>query len=158
MKKYFKKRVVLIVILPLIIILGCNRPEAPIFETIREVKIKEQTDDLITITAFADFYNPNNYKIILKKADIDLLLNDKKISSLEQDFDLKIEKQSKFTVPLEATFSQSQINENLISSAIKILMGRKLTINYIGNIKVKAYGVRIKVPINGESKIDIREF
>ncbi len=157
MQNYFKIRFVLVSIITLLIIYGCDRPQAPIFEIIREVKIKEQTDDLVTLTAFADFYNPNNYQIILKKADIDLLLNDKKISSLEQEFDLKIEKQSKFTVPLEATFSQSQINEDLISSAISLLMGRKLSLRYVGSIKVKAYGVKIKVPVNGESKIDIRE-
>jgi hypothetical protein len=93
----------------------------------------------------------------LKQADIDLLLNGKKISSLHQKFDLIIEKKSAFTVPLEATFSQDQLSGNLISSALNILLGRKLTINYVGNIKVKAYGIRIRVPVQGESKIDIRE-
>jgi LEA14-like dessication related protein len=144
-------------ILFLILLQGCKRPEAPVFETIREITIKERTKDSITLTAYADFYNPNNYKMVLKKADIDLLLNGKKISSLHQEFDLVIDKKSDFTVPIDATFSRDQINDNLISSALNILLGRKLTVNYVGNIKVKAYGIRIRVPVEGESKIDIRD-
>ncbi len=136
---------------------GCKRPEAPVFEMVRDVFIKESSNDSIKLTALADFYNPNNYKMVLKKAEIDVLLNGKKISTLHQEYNLVIEKNAKFTVPLEATFSQKEINGNIISSALNILMGRKLTINYVGNIKVKAYGIRIRVPVEGESKIDLRD-
>lgn len=141
----------------LLMMQGCKRPEAPVFEMVRDVTIKESRNDSITLIALADFYNPNNYKMVLKQAEIDLLLNGKKISSLHQEYNLVIEKNAKFTVPLEASFSQKQINGNIISSALNILMGRKLTINYMGNIKVKAYGIRIRVPVEGESKIDFRE-
>ncbi|MBS0001301.1 MAG: hypothetical protein KFF73_20115, partial [Cyclobacteriaceae bacterium] len=99
----------------------------------------------------------NNYKMILKQADIEVLLDGKKISNLHQEYNLVIEKNSKFTVPLEATISQDEIRGNLINSALNILLGRKLTLNYVGNIRVKAYGIRIRVPIEGESKIDLRE-
>jgi len=157
MKNKFSFLIYLLGFIFLIQLNACTRPEAPVFEMIRDISLKERTKDTVTLTAYADFYNPNNYKMILKKADIDLLLNGKKISSLHQEFDLIIEKRSEFSVPLEATFSQDQINGNLISSAINILLGRKLTINYEGNIKVKAYGIRIRVPVEGESKIDIRD-
>ena len=136
---------------------GCNRPEAPVFEMVREVTVKENFGDSITLIAMADFYNPNNYKMILKQADIDILLNGKKISSLHQEYDLVIEKKAEFTVPLEATFSQKQINGNIISSALQILMGKNLTLQYLGNIKVKAYGIRIRVPVDGQSEINIRD-
>lgn len=145
------------IVLLLIIVQGCKRPEAPVFETVREVSIKESSGDSITLMALADFYNPNNYKMVLKQADIDVLLNGKKISSLHQEYNLVIEKNANFTVPLEATFSQQEINGNIISSALDILMGRNLTINYVGNIKVKAYGIKIRVPVDGESKINIRD-
>ncbi len=146
------------IFLMFILIQGCNRPDAPVFEKVREVNIKESTGDSIKLMALADFFNPNNYKLVLKQADIDVLLNGKKISSLHQKYHLVIEKNAKFTVPLEATLSQEEINGNIISSALNILMGRKLTITYVGNIKVKAYGIRIRVPVNGESKINIRDF
>lgn len=136
---------------------GCNRPEAPVFEMVREVSVKENYGDSLTLIAMADFHNPNNYKMILKQADIDILLNGKKISSLHQEYNLVIEKNAQFTVPLEATFSQKQINGNLISSALQILMGKKLILQYLGNIKVKAYGIRIRVPVDGQSEINIRD-
>jgi len=136
---------------------GCNRPEAPVFKMVREVTVKENYGDSITLIAMADFYNPNNYKMILKQADIDILLNGNKISSLHQEYNLIIEKNADFTVPLEATFSQKQINGNLISSALQILLGKKLTLQYLGNIKVKAYGIRIRVPVDGQSEINVRD-
>jgi LEA14-like dessication related protein len=141
----------------MLLIQGCKRPEAPVFDKVRDIIITEKTGNSFTVTAMADFYNPNKYKIVLKKADIDVLLDGKKISDLHQEFNLVIDKNSKFTVPLEATISQNEIRGNLINSALSILLGKKLTLNYVGNIRVKAYGIGIRVPIEGESKIDLRE-
>ncbi len=111
----------------------------------------------MVLTAYADFYNPNNYKIILKQSDIQVLLNDKRITHFKQDYNLKIEKNSGFTVPMEAVIAQQDINNNLLSTALNLLLGRKLTVRYEGHIKVKAYGLRIRVPVTGESKIDPRD-
>ena len=142
----------------MLLIQGCKRPEAPVFEKVRDIVITEKTGNTFTVTALADFYNPNNYKMVLKRADIDVLLEGKKISNLHQEYNLVIERNSKFTVPLEATISQDEIRGNLINSALSILLGKKLTLNYVGNIRVKAYGLGIRVPIEGESMIDLREF
>lgn len=144
-------------ILVMLLFPGCKRPEAPVFEKVRDIVITEKTGNSFTVTALADFYNPNNYKMVLKRADIDVLLEGKKISNLNQEYNLVIDRNSKFSVPLEATISQDDIRGNLINSALSILLGKKLTLNYVGNIRVKAYGIGIRVPIEGESRIDLRE-
>jgi LEA14-like dessication related protein len=153
----FSKIIITAGIMVMLLIQGCKRPEAPVFEKVRDIVITEKTGNTFTVTALADFYNPNNYKMVLKRADIDVLLEGKKISNLHQEYNLVIDRNSKFTVPLEATISQDEIRGNLINSALSILLGKKLTLNYVGNIRVKAYGVGIRVPIEGESKIDLRE-
>lgn len=153
----FSKIILTAGIIVMLLIQGCKRPEAPVFEKVRDIVITEKTGNSFTVTALADFYNPNNYKMVLKRADIDVLLEGKKISNLHQEYNLVIDRNSKFTVPLEATISQDEIRGNLINSALNILLGKKLTLNYVGNIRVKAYGIGIRVPIEGESKIDLRE-
>jgi len=95
--------------------------------------------------------------MVLKKAEIDVLLDGKKISSLQQDFDLVIDKNSSFTIPLEASISKSEIQGKFINSALSMLFGKQLTLNYVGYIRVKAYGIRIRVPVEGESSIDLRD-
>ncbi len=142
----------------LLITASCKRPEAPVFEKVREIKVIEESNDLLLLTAYADFYNPNNYRIILKRADIDVFLNEKMITTLEKEYNLEIDKKSSFSIPLQVALSREEISNNILSHALNILLGRKLTVNYTGHIRVKAWGMGIKVPVDGETSLDIREF
>lgn len=136
---------------------SCKKLDAPVFKSIEDVEIINRSATNVTIAATTHFYNPNNVQITLKHADIDLLLNDKKITNYQKDYDLKIPKNSDFTVPLEIILSLSDLNSNIISSAISILTGKKQTLTYLGHVKIKAYGIRVKIPVEGSSKIDLSE-
>lgn len=143
-----------------LIILGlgsCKKLDAPVFKSIEDVELINRNATNVTIAATTHFYNPNNVQITLKHADIDLLLNDKKITNYQKDYNLKIPKNSDFTVPLEITLSLSDLNSNIISSAISILTGKKQTLTYLGHVKIKAYGIRVKIPVEGSTKIDLNE-
>ena len=142
----------------MIVFTGCNRPEAPEFKGVRDVRINDGHNNQVVLTGYADFYNPNNYKIVLKKADIGVILNDREVTRFTEDYNLHIEKNASFTVPVRASLSRSEINNNLINSALSLLFGGKITLRYEGHIRVRAYGVGIRVPVRGESDIDPKNF
>jgi LEA14-like dessication related protein len=141
----------------LITALSCKKLEAPVFESVEQVEIKNRTRTEVTIAAEVNFYNPNNNKITLKHADIDVLLNDKKITNYTRDYNLRIEKNQHFSIPVEIDFSLSDLNANVISSAINALLGKKQKLSYKGFIRIKAYGIRVKVPVDGSSDFDLND-
>lgn len=139
-------------------IASCKKLEAPVFESVENVEVKDRTNTRVILAANVNFYNPNNYKITLKHANIDVLLNDKLITNYTRDYDIGIEKKEHFSVPVEITLSVSDINTNVITSAINALMGKKQKLSYIGHIKIKAFGFRIKVPVDGNTDFDLNDF
>ncbi len=147
----------LLYILILIAAFSCKKVEAPVYESVDEIEIIDRSSNSVTITANVNFYNPNNYRITLKKADIDVLLNDKPITNFTRVYNLKIEKNEHFTVPVEIRFSMADLNTNVISSAINALLGKKQVLSYKGNIKIKAYGIRINVPVDGKTDFDLND-
>lgn len=155
MSKYYK--IVLFYILILFVAISCKKLEAPVYESVDNIEIKDRSSNSVTIMANVNFHNPNNYRITLKHADIDVLLNDKPITNFTKKYNLKIEKQENFTVPVEISFSMADLNTNVISSAINALLGKKQVLSYKGNIKIKAYGVRIKVPVIGTTDFDLND-
>ena len=143
--------------LVMIISVSCKNLEAPVFESVEEVEIVGRTPVNITLSAKVNFYNPNNHKITLKHADIDVLINDKKITNYTRDYDIKIDKHEHFSVPVEITLSLADLNTNIISSAINALLGKQQRLAYKGSIRIKAFGVKIKVPVNGTTDFDLRD-
>ena len=142
----------------LLALISCKKLEAPVFESVENVEVKDRTSTQVTLLADVNFYNPNNYKITLKHANIDVLLNEKPITNYTRDYNIEIEKNEHFSVPVEIKLSISDINTNVITSAINALMGKKQKLSYIGHIKIKAFGFRIKVPVDGNTDFDLNDF
>jgi LEA14-like dessication related protein len=137
---------------------SCKRLQTPVYESVENLEVKDRTSSQVTLSAEVHFYNPNDYKITLKHTDIDVLLNDKHITNYTSDYNIKIEKKEHFSVPVEITLSLSDINTNVITSAINALMGKKQKLTYNGHIKIRAYGFRIKVPVEGNTDFDLNDF
>ena len=139
-------------------VFSCKKLEAPEFESVENLEIKDRTSTSVTLAAEVNFYNPNSRKITLKHADIDVFLNDKLITSYTRDYNLKIDNNEHFSVPVEIAFSLSDLNKNVISSALNALLGKKQMLSYKGHIKIKAFGIRIKVPVDGTTAFDLNGF
>jgi LEA14-like dessication related protein len=155
MSKHYKSGLFYLIIL--FAAFSCRKLEAPVYNSVDNIEIKDRSSNSVTISANVNFHNPNNYRITLKNADIDVLLNDKPITNFTKDYNLKIEKNENFTVPVEISFSMADLNTNVISSAINALLGKKQILSYRGNIKIKAYGIRINVPVNGNTDFDLND-
>ena len=155
MKKRYSSS--LLYILILLISFSCKKVEAPVYESVDEIEIIDRSSNSVTIAANVNFHNPNNYRITLKQANIDVLLNGKPITNFTKDYNLKIEKNENFSVPVEISFSMADLNTNVISSAINALLGKKQVLSYKGNIKIKAYGIRINVPVDGKTDFDLND-
>jgi LEA14-like dessication related protein len=135
---------------------ACNKPASPQFKYIDNVAVNIESLSSANLHAEAVLYNPNKNSITIKRADIDILVDDKIIAVLEQDFDIKVQPNADFTIPLDVKIRLKDLNLNAIGSALGLLGDSGKEIHYLGKIKVKAYGVPFSVKVDYKDTIQFK--
>ena len=103
--------------------------------------------DESVLHADLSFYNPNGFRLELKKADVNVYLNDQLANHYVMDSTINIPKQDTFYVPLNLKISPKL----LISSAIRMLMNdNTVKVRMEGSIRVKRGALSVNVPVNYE--------
>ena len=143
------------VVLILLVVISCSRPkEAPVFKRVANVKVTAIKGTEATLNGDAFFYNPNEVSMKLRKVNIDVTLEGKKIGTIQQDLKTKIPALSEFKVPVDAKFDVGDIG--VLNSIISALGGKKMKVHYKGNIKISIHGVPISVPVDYEDDIRLK--
>ena len=91
--------------------------------------------------------NPNKYQITIKKASVSAKINDKKIGNILIHEKFKLEPKNNSEIRLSVDATKSNLMKSLLKS-LNVLIGKKVYLHIDGKIKVKAYGIGIKVPID----------
>lgn len=137
------------------IVSGCKKPEkAPVFRHVSNVKVTNVTGTEALLKGDAFFYNPNDVSMKLRKVDIDVLLEGKKIGGIKQKMQTKIPALSEFKVPVDAKFNIGEVG--VLNSLLSVLGGKKMKVHYVGRIKLSIYGVPVSVPVDYEDDIRLR--
>lgn len=100
-------------------------------------------------------YNPNTFKISIKKANVLATINNKDLG--------RITVKDKCLLPplknSELRFAVNTTKSNLTTSLLKslnILLGKKIYLQLNGKIKVKAYGLGVKVNVEESLELDYK--
>lgn len=145
-------------ILPLLMVLvafSCQRPEeAPEFRYIENVKVTSVSDKQAFLNADAIFYNPNDMGMTLRGVDVDLLIEGRQVGRVEQSTKIKIPASADFKVPLDATFNIGDVG--VLNTLLGMLGGKKLTVRYLGHIKVTMNGFPVRVPVDYEGDVRLK--
>ena len=131
-----------------ILLSSCTFKENVKFEQIRNVKLVGVKDGMVNLTAEADFYNPNDISGKLKSIDIEVLLKDKSLARITQTNHFKIEKNAKFSIPINVSFAMADLQKNFLDNLLAIVSGNKLTLHFKGEIKVSTWGFTQTVPVS----------
>ena len=126
---------------------SCNKPESPQFKYVENIVVELQSLSSANLHAEAVLFNPNKNTITIKGADIDIMIDDKVVAVLEEEYDIKALGNEDFMVPLDVKIKLKDLNLNAIGSALGLLGNDGQEIRYLGKIRVKAYGVSFSVNI-----------
>jgi LEA14-like dessication related protein len=132
----------------LILLSSCTFEENVKFEQIKNVKLVGVKDGMLNLIAEADFYNPNDVSGKLKSIDLEVLLKDKSLARITQTKNFKIDKNAKFTIPINVSFAMADIQNGFLDNLLTIVSGKKLLIQFKGEIKVSTWGFTQTVPVN----------
>ncbi|MBL3657894.1 NDR1/HIN1-like protein [Fulvivirga sediminis] len=137
-----------------LLIMSCNGPkEAPEFKQITNIEVTKVMGRTAYLNADAYFYNPNKVRMTLKKINVDVMVEGKKIGEINQSVKTKIPAMSDFKIPLDATFDMGEVG--FLNSIISILGGKKVKVHYTGHIKLTYHGFPIRVPIDYDDEVRI---
>ncbi len=146
-------------IFSLLIIVGlssCNKPESPQFKYVENIVVALESLSTANLHAEAVLFNPNKNTITIKGADIDIILDEKVIAVLEEDYDIKAIGNEDFMVPLDVKIRLKDLNLNAIGTALGLMGDDGQEIRYLGKIKVKAYGVPFSVKVDYTETIKVK--
>ena len=135
---------------------SCDKPESPQFKYLDNIVVQLESLSRANLHAEAVLFNPNKNTITIKGADIDIMLDDKVIAVLEEDYDIKAVGKEEFKVPLDVKIRLQDLNLNAIGSALGLIGEGGQEIRYLGKIRVKAYGVPFSVKVDYKDKIDLK--
>lgn len=104
----------------------------------------------IDLGIVAVIYNPYKAKIKIDEILIDVFIEDKKLGTITEAADIiKINKQAAFDLPLNISVKTGPTLQKFATEGAKLLIGRKIRVDYKGYVKVKALGfIPIKVKID----------
>ncbi|WKN32767.1 LEA type 2 family protein [Porifericola rhodea] len=134
---------------------ACTTPEAPDFEGVKNFKIDVQGLSKAKINGDAVFFNPNKQKIKIRQVDVSVFVEGDKVKDLSQEFDITAMPNSEFVIPIDVTLSLSDLNMNLLSTALSMLNGAEKRIRYEGHARVTVNGLPFRVPFEHEDKVKI---
>lgn len=129
-------RIVYYVLLSMLLI-ACKVSEKPEYRAIENITVKEITNQMVTISAEAVYYNPNHIGGSVKKVDIDLFMDGVKLSEVHAE-PFKINSQENFKLPLTAKVPHSKLfgksGKQLLGNLLNAALNNSIKVNYKGVI------------------------
>jgi len=135
---------------------GCNKPESPQFKYLENIVVELESLSTANLHAEAVLYNPNKNAITIREADIDILMDNKTIAVLEKEYNIKAKGYEDFVIPLDVKIKLKDLNLNAIGSALGLIGDGGQEVQYLGKIKVKAYGVSFSVKVDYKENINLK--
>lgn len=132
---------------------NCGKPKEPDYIDFQNLRLKKAGLDQSVITFDLRYYNPNNFKLQLKEAEVDIYFNDKFLGHSTLDTFIDIPKLDTFFIPVSLDVKL----KNLISNAAQLLLNPDVMVKLQGNAKVGKGGIFVNVPIKyeGKQRIDL---
>ncbi len=132
---------------------GCKKPEAPIYEGIDNFRLENPGWKESVVSADVKYYNPNNYSLQFRRAELSVYINDHFVGNSVLDSLINIPKKDTFLIPVALKVNMSDI----VSNALQALLLHEVTIKLDGFARLGKAGLYIKVPIHyeGKQKIEV---
>ncbi len=137
-------------VLTLFLLFNCAPQEPIVLRKLNKIEVVVGADGKMLLKADASLYNPNKMGAKLKSAFIEVYADNKKVGTLDKQYNQKIDGESDFLIPLEVDFDPGK---GILGSILNIMSKKSLTVKYVGNIKIKALGIGYKIPVEYSEKI-----
>jgi LEA14-like dessication related protein len=131
---------------------SCQKAVAPEYLGFQNLLVNKMTAQEYLLSANVKFYNPNHFNLEMKRAELDIFLNQKLADHYLLDSTIFIPKTDTFYVPVSLKVNLS----NIFTNALQMLLSNSVHIMVDGKVKLKRGGITITRPFHyeGAQKLD----
>jgi LEA14-like dessication related protein len=134
-------------LLPLLLI-GCAKPTGFDFLGVRNVKVIQFGLKESTVGLDVKYYNPNKFPVTMKKANVDVYVNDSYFGNTKLDSTITIPRRDTFYLPV---ILKVDMNTTVMQLIQALGSGQqKVKVKLDGNARVGRGGIFINYPIKYE--------
>ncbi|MCB0399947.1 MAG: LEA type 2 family protein [Winogradskyella sp.] len=149
-----KSNVFILVICSLVF--NCTVREKPQFIGIDNFKVMDSNMKNITISADAEFSNPNDVGGTLQTDALKVFINDKEIATFSSK-EFKVPSKDTFKIPLTVSVAtDSIIDKSNLSGLLGSLLSKKIKVQYQGDIKYKVLGYSSTYKVDKTEDVKIK--
>jgi len=140
-----------IVLMISLLLASCGTPKSLVFTDVKNFRLHSLKLTEPIFAADVRFYNPNNYPLVLKHADVDVYINNK--------FTGKVVLDSTFTIPRRDTFllpvTLDVTLKGAFNNALQLLLKKEITVKVQGTARAGRGVALVNIPINFEGKSEL---
>jgi LEA14-like dessication related protein len=143
---FFRSATFLLLILLCSLLFSCSTPKALEYREFKNLTIQKLGFATSTVTMDIMYYNPNNYGLQVKRADLDIYLNNIYAGHATQEYQITIPKLAEFNLPVQVDVDMKNILKNTYVS----LLNSQVMLKVTGTVKVGKANIFISFPVNYE--------
>ncbi|WP_172644654.1 LEA type 2 family protein [Flavihumibacter sp. ZG627] len=138
--------------LPILVMVGCRQPQIPEYQAFENFRINSMGLKESVVSADLKYYNPNDFALQLKGADLGVTLNDKAVGRSVLDTLIIIPRKDTFLLPVKMKVDMKQ----LFNNALALLMNSEIDVKVNGTVKLGKSGVFFNMPVNYSGKQQVQ--
>ncbi|MDT8412213.1 MAG: LEA type 2 family protein [Vicingaceae bacterium] len=124
---------------------------------VKQVVVKVFSMKEIRLAAYMQIHNPNNYKITITEADMELFVKGKKIGNARLDNTITLPKNSNEVHEALVFTPMSEMQSNAIPTILGLIGQPTVPVNVKGYVKGKVKGVAKKIPIEFTENVRLKQ-
>jgi LEA14-like dessication related protein len=147
-----KSPLIAFLLLSFLSITACRQPEIPEYQALENFSLGRIGMKETVVSADLKYFNPNNYELQFRRADLAIAINDRPVGNTVLDTLIRIPKKDTFYVPVQMKVNMKQ----LLGNALSLLMNDELDVKVNGTIRMGRSGFFMNIPVNyqGKQKIE----
>jgi LEA14-like dessication related protein len=137
----------------LLLFSSCTKPKEPVYLDFQNLHVQKAGLSESVVRADVRCFNPNSFNLRLKKAELDVFVNDKYVGHSTLDTLIHIPALDTFYVPITLKLNLS----NFLKNAVQLFLNPEVKLKVQGKAKVGKSGFYKNFPVSyeGKQRIDV---
>lgn len=144
--KSIDRSYLLIITFLLFFVSSCREPKDLVYKDFQNLRVEKLGFASSLLKLDLNYYNPNNFGLQLKRADLDIFINNTFMGHAIQEYQVTIPKRGDFTLPIQMEVDM----KNLFRNALSTILNNEVSVKVTGTIKLGKLNVFKSIPVNYE--------
>jgi len=145
-----------IVLLSIFSLFGCMEYKEVELVEVKQVAVRVFSMKEIRLVAYMQIHNPNNYKIAITEADMELFVKGEKIGNAKLDNTIVLPKNSNEVYEALVFTPMNEMQTNAIPTILSVIGQPTVPVHVKGYVKGKVKGVAKKIPVEFTDNVRLK--